>query len=160
MEFPTYTIEGLRKLLFMKIKHDPTDVDYIQRIRNEIDRRPYVNCMCPQEQIFHIIKNTDFNRIQKVKTILDARYGHRYEIPSIDRLKADAEELLNKAAYAAQSDYESMSYATGGLKAERFITDGVLTLSLDFIVSGWEMDYDAVRATTNYSDVKYEGPTR
>lgn len=152
MNYPTYTTDGLTKKLHRELKKGEVDTELVTRINNEIKSR-LVNPstqMSPKEQIYWILKDTNFERIHQAMIALDWSWGGG-RTPTIIELIHSAENLLNKVAHAEEGDYQTFYTSTGGLHAEKTIWDGVMCLSLKFVVSGWEMDYDSVTCD-NYSD--------
>lgn len=81
-------------------------------------------------QIVAIMDNFDFNRVQRAMVALDWKWvdgdGHKYAIPSIERLKSRAYELLIDVI-------DSQMISCGGFVARN--TDG--HLSLEFVVANW-----------------------
>lgn len=160
MEFPTYTYKGLQTKLHSELNKSNIDKELISRITTELKNRPLLTLpqMSAKEQIHWILEDIDFDLIKKYYEAFSNRYHNRIiDITSIERLKETASDLLNEISTWEENDYGHSDYRRGHFHARREIIDGVMCLSLDFVITSWDMDYDCV-TSSKYSDEKYEGP--
>lgn len=156
MDFDTYTADGLTRKLHAELKKDEVDTELVTRINKELRNRSPLNQpqMSVDEQIYWILKDINFEKIQKAMEAVGWSWGGS-RVPTITELIHSAENRLRSVAEAEQSEYPHFFSSTGGFHAERSIYDGVMCLSLKFVISGWDMDYDCVTGD-NYSDTPYK----
>ena len=143
MDYSKYTVETLNKVLLKAVTNEEFEV--AAEIRDVINSRGGAdNFMNLDTQIKIILNGIDFDKIQSVMDFLDWKILGR--IPSIDGLKASAKKLLTDA-WNIEEGHEVCSLETGGMRVDRFIYDGMKMLRFKFIITSWEIDYDAVTLT-------------
>jgi len=98
-----------------------------------------------EEQIKHILQETDFEKIHNVMVFLDWKWVN-CGVPTVARLKQKAKYHL-EAAWDMEEDGESQHYycGSGGFVARKMVYDGLKMLSLTFELAGWEMNYEDVQ---------------
>ena len=87
------------------------------------------------------LKDTNFKKIQQAMEAIGWTWGGG-RAPTIIELIHSAENQLIRVAATEQCDYPSYFSTSGGFHAERNIYDGVMCLSLKFVIAGWDMDCD------------------
>ena len=143
MDYSKYTVQTLNKVLLKAVTNEQFEV--AAEIRDVINSRGGAdNFMNLDTQIKIILNGIDFDKIQSVMDFLDWKILGR--IPSIDGLKASAKKLLTDA-WNIEEGHEICSLETGGMRAERFIYDGMKMLKFSFTISSWSIDYDDVTLT-------------
>ena len=143
MDYSKYTVETLNKVLLKAVTNEQFEV--AAEIRDVINSRGGVdNFMNLDTQIKIILNSIDFDKIQSVMDFLNWKILGR--IPSIDGLKASAKKLLTDV-WNIEEGHEICSLETGGMRAERFIYDGMKMLRFKFILTSWDIEYDDVTLT-------------
>jgi hypothetical protein len=143
MDYSKYTVETLNKVLLKAVTNEQFEV--AAEIRDVINSRGGVdNFMNLDTQIKIILNSIDFDKIQSVMDFLNWKILGR--IPSIDGLKASAKKLLTDV-WNVEEGHEICSLETGGMRAERFIYDGMKMLRFKFILTSWDIEYDDVTLT-------------
>lgn len=143
MDYSKYTVETLNKVLLKAVTNEEFEV--AAEIRDVINSRGGAdNFMNLDTQIKIILNGIDFDKIQSVMDFLDWKILGR--IPSVDGLKASAKKLLTDA-WNIEEGHEICSLETGGMRAERFIYDGMKMLRFKFILTSWDIEYDDVTLT-------------
>jgi hypothetical protein len=95
-------------------------------------------------QVKIILDNINFEKIYSVMEFLDWKIAGK--IPSTAVTRRHATKLLEDV-WNTEEGNERCSLETGGLRAERLIYDGLKMLKLSFILTSWDIDYDAVTLT-------------
>lgn len=155
MKFNTYTTKGLTNLIYLEFKKKSPNIKLISDINNEINDRKLkkIDLMTIDEQIYWILIDMDFELIERT---LNNMKSYKNNPTTTYELISEGKELLRRVAYSGQGDYVTSSISTGYFQAKRDIYDGVLCLSLKFVISSWDMEYDFVTNPDNYSDCKYD----
>lgn len=94
-----------------------------------------------RKKVDYILSNFDFTRVQQAMIALNWKWMHyeiksedeQLRIPTIDRIRSTARDLLNKAATQPER-----LYGTGGFEAERY-EDG--NLELRFVLAHYNSEY-------------------
>lgn len=107
--------------------------------------------MSTNEQIYWIIEDINFELILKYLN------SSGWET-SIDDLKTTAMAMLNEISTWEENDYGYCLHIRGNFHARREIIDGIMCLSLSFVITSWDMDYDCVTSNNYSGDIKYKGP--
>lgn len=113
---------------------------------------PHQQHLSREDQIRIILEETNFDKINRVMTFLDWTWFSYNGVPTIEQLKTEAKRLLEDV-YNDSDDYEypCITHETGGFVATRDMIDGIKMLSLDFVLTGWDFEYDDV------TNAHYEG---
>lgn len=158
MEFKTYTYKGLLIKLHQEVMKDEMDIDLVKSISEELNNRSLLKMpqMSPKEQIHWIMDDMNWDRIVKVEEFIKLETGEPFLPVTTKAMKRYALDALNSVVEIDEMEYETVTTTRGRFEATRSIYDGIMCLSLNYIVSGWFMDYDCV-ISENYSDDKYEG---
>jgi hypothetical protein len=86
-----------------------------------------------KKAIKEIMEEFDFDKVHKVMLILDWKWGYEPKTPTVDQLRATAEELLTKSTIG---DINPHYVSTGGFEA---VCDTAQKgMRLLFVVSDWE----------------------
>lgn len=143
MDYSKYTVETLNKLLLEAVNTENFEI--ASEIRDVInDRGGIDNFMTLDVQVKIILDNVNFERIYSVMEFLDWKIAGK--IPSTATTRKYATKLLVDV-WNMEEGYERCSLESGGLRAERFIYDGLKMLKLSFILTSWDIDYEAVSLT-------------
>lgn len=143
MDYSKYTVETLNKLLLKAVSNE--NFETASEIRDVINERGGIDdFMSLDVQVKIILDNINFERIHSVMKSLDWKIAGK--IPSTAVTRKYATKLLVDV-WNTEEGYELCSLETGGLRAERFIYDGLKMLKLSFILTSWDIDYDAVKLT-------------
>lgn len=144
MDLTKYTNDGLNKLLHKAI----TDENYelANEIKKQVENR-FGNgvFMDKDSQIAVIIDMINFGKIHDVMVTLNWHWASSaFGVPTVEDIIEEAKNLLDKA-WGYREGLEHVSYETGGLRAERWIYDGVKLLTLSFVVDSFMIDYDTAK---------------
>jgi|688.fasta_scaffold1525049_1 hypothetical protein len=143
MDYSKYTVETLNKLLLEAVSAE--NFETAAEIRDVINERGgNDNFMTLDVQVKIILDNINFEKIYSVMEFLDWKIAGK--IPSTAVTRRHATKLLVDV-WNTEEGYERCSLETGGLRAERLIYDGLKMLKLSFILTSWDIDYDAVTLT-------------
>ena len=96
--------------------------------------------MTDQELIDEIMDWFDFEKVHKVMTTLDWKWGDDESVPTIPELRKQTRELMKMALIGLSNNFEEKSYsaATGGFEATAFLVkDDSRILELKFVFSEW-----------------------
>lgn len=143
MDYSKYTVETLNKLLLETVSAE--NFETAAEIRDVINERGgNDNFMTLDVQVKIILDNINFEKIYSVMEFLDWKIGGK--IPSTAVTRRHATKLLVDV-WNTEEGYERCLLETGGLRAERLIYDGLKMLKLSFILTSWDIDYEAVTLT-------------
>jgi hypothetical protein len=143
MDYSKYTVETLNKLLLEAVNVE--NFETAAEIRDVINERDGIdNFMALDIQVKIILDNINFERIHSVMEFLDWKIAGK--IPSTAIIRKHATKLLVDV-WNTEEGYERCLLESGGLRAERFIYDGLKMLKLSFILTSWDIDYEAVTLT-------------
>ena len=94
---------------------------------------------------FTAIDMINFGKIHDVMVTLNWHWASSaFGVPTVEDIIEEAKNLLDKA-WGYREGLEHVSYETGGLRAERWIYDGVKLLTLSFVVDSFMIDYDTAK---------------
>ena len=143
MDYSKYTVETLNKLLLETVSAE--NFETAAEIRDVINERGgNDNFMSLDVQVKLILDNFNFEKIYSVMEFLDWKIAGK--IPSTAVTRRHATKLLVDV-WNTEEGYERCLLETGGLRAERLIYDGLKMLKLSFILTSWDIDYEAVTLT-------------
>lgn len=146
MDLTKYTTDGLNNLLHKAIVEENYELanDIKKELENRVGEIVWMN---KETQMDIIIDAVDFEKIHDVMSFLGWRWSSSaYNVPKVEDIIEQARALLNDV-WDYHEGIEHVSYETGGLKAERWIYDGVKLLSLSFIIDSFMIDADIVKIT-------------
>lgn len=99
------------------------------------------------DQIKIIMKEFDFEKVNRAMTLLDWQWFGVGRVPTIEEIKEVANRLLNDVWNVDEDDSQFYTMGIGGLEAYKFVYDGLKYLELKFELCSWGLEYDDVQIT-------------
>lgn len=85
-----------------------------------------------------VLKNFDFEKVQKVMEFLNWRWDSLGRVPDAEEIKKQAKKLLKECEKLYKKDKKSHTVSTGGLQANVFDDSGEVCMVLSFILEEFE----------------------